>query len=485
MLLSHPIFALERSETLVVCDDVADPATLDPQKEFVEKTHVIVQQIFDGLARLTSEGKIEPALAESWRWTDETTLDLHLRPGVIFHNGEPCDSKAVKFSLERYLDPGTAYPAVGYLASIASVEAVDALTVRIKTKAPDGLLINSLAGLVLISPPRYLAEVGAAYFAQHPVGTGPFRFVSWTKGKEIVLAANPRYWAAGLPQYKGLVFTFLPPEKQVEELLKGNVDIVTELPGTATLRVMKSGRARVVKKEGFYTVAGSINISSSPLADVRVRRAINHAVNKEELIRYDLLGNGRPLATTTMPGELGHDPALKPYAYDREKARALLRDAGYPNGLKLKVIIKYQTERTARIIGKQLERVGISLDIHKSPDSSLSQDIQFGSWDFTIGGCPDPLSHSFFVQSIFLFSKSPFSIMRNPAYDDKLMRMVSTLDLAEQQRLGMELDRYLHDQALSIFTYQKIRTYGVSKSVDFIPSITGVPYFQATRPSPL
>jgi peptide/nickel transport system substrate-binding protein len=470
---------------LVVCDDVADPATLDPQKEFVEKTHVIVQQIFDGLARFDSDGKIVPALAERWTWVDGTTLELHLRSGVLFHNGEACDSKAVKFSLERYLDPKTGYPAAGYLASISSVEAPNPLTVRIKTKFPDGLLMNSLAGLVLISPPRYIDEVGADRFAQHPVGTGPFRFVSWTKGKEIVLEANPHYWAAGLPKYKGLVFTFLPPDRQVDELLKGNVDIVTELPGTATLRVMKSGTARVIKKEGFYTVAGSVNISSSPLADVRVRRAINHAINREELIRYDLLGNGRPLATTTMPGEIGHDPGLTPYAYDRKKARALLRDAGYPDGLKLKVIIKYQTERTARIIAKQLERVGISLDIHKSPDSTLSRDIQSGSWDFTIGGCPDPLSHSFFVQSIFLFSKSPFSIMRDSAYDDKLMSMVSTLDLAEQQRLGMELDRYLHAQALSIFTYQKIRTYGVSRSVDFIPSITGVPYFQATRPNPL
>lgn len=481
-LFSTPAFSTGRAETLVVADDVSDPATLDPQKVFVEKAFTIIQQIFDGLARIDPEGRIEPALATSWNWVDDTTLELHLRRDVFFHNGEPFNADSVKFTIERYLDPRTGFPAVGYLNSIKSVEIVAPYTVRIKTNFPDGILMNRLAGFVHIVPPKYLAQVGDAEFAIHPVGTGAYRIVEWTKGKQIVLEANERYWASRRPQFRRLIFRFLPPKEQVDALLKGEVDIVTELPGTDTLRVMKSGDAHIVKKESFYTVAGSINISTGPLSDRRVRQALNYALNKEELIRYDLMGNGRPIASTTMPGEMGHNPDLRPYPYDLKRARQLLRDAGYPNGIKLKVIIKYQTERSAKILAKQLERAGIHLQIFKSPDSSLSQDIQKGNWDFTFGGCPDLFSHSFFIQSIFLYSRSPFSIMRNADYDARLTRMISTLDPVEQQRLGMEVDRYVYEEALSLFTYQKIRTYGVRKNVNFVPTVTGMPYFYLTSP---
>jgi peptide/nickel transport system substrate-binding protein len=474
---------IDRHETLVVSDDVADPATLDPPKQFVEKNYTLLQQMFEGLARIDNEGRIQPALATAWVWVDDKTLELKLRKGVVFHNGEPFGAQAVRFSIERYLDPKTGFPAVGYLHSIEKVLVVDPYTVRIRTKAPDGILMNWLAALVLISPPGYFAERGEAYAAEHPVGTGPFRFMEWNRGKQIVMAGNERYWAPGRPRFKRLIFRFLPPEEQVAALLKGQIDIVTEVPGTYTFDVVKSRVARVMKKLSFYTVGGSINISTGPLSDLRVRQALNLAINREELIRYDLLNNGRPLATLTMPGEIGHNPHLKPYPYDPQRARQLLKEAGYPDGVRLKVIIKYQTERSAQILAKQLERVGIRLEVHKSPDATLSQDIQKGDWDFTFGGCPDPLAHSFFVQSIFLYSHSPFSIMRSPEYDHLLDRMVATLDPGEQQRIGMEVDRYIYEQSLSPFTYQKIRIYGVNRGVEFEPSVTGMPYFDAAYPN--
>ncbi|OGR56467.1 MAG: hypothetical protein A2X36_11135, partial [Elusimicrobia bacterium GWA2_69_24] len=383
---ASPLSALERRDILVVSDDVADPATLDPPKQFVEKNYTLLQQMFEGLARIDNQGRIQPALATDWSWRDAKTLELQLRRGVSFHNGEPFDAEAVRFSIERYLDPKTGFPAAGFLNSIEGVAVVDPFTVRIKTKYPDGILINWLAALVLISPPRYFAERGEAYAAEHPVGTGPFRFVAWEKGRQIAMQANERYWAPGRPRFKGLTFRFLPPDGQVEALLKGDVDVVTELPGTYTLQVMKSRVARIVKKQSFYTVGGSINISTGPLSDLRVRRALNLAIDREELIRYDLLGNGRPLATLTMPGEIGHNPALKPYPYDPQEARRLLKAAGYPDGVRLKVIIKYQTERSAKILAKQMERAGITLQVHKSPDATLSRDIQAGTWDFTFGG---------------------------------------------------------------------------------------------------
>ena len=184
-----------------------------------------------------------------------------------------------------------------------------------------------------------------------------------------------------------------------------------------------------------------------------------------------------------MPGEIGHNAALRPYAYDPARARRLLSEAGYPNGLKLKVVVKAQGERTMKIISDQLKKVGILLDIHLTTDANVIKDIQGQQWDFTFGNCSDPMSHSFFVQSIFLSSFSPFSIMRDSHYDELLGRMVTSLDPEDQQKRGMELDQYVYDQALSVFTYKRIRTYGVRKGIHFIPSVTGMPYFDLTDDS--
>lgn len=467
---------------LRVCDDIAEPISLNPLKEFSEKHFTITQHIFDSLVRFDPEGRLAPGLAESWRWVDDLTLELKLRRGVKFHDGEAFDAESVRYSLARFTDPAGGFPGAGFLSSIAGVEAPDPATVRIKTRYPDGVLLHRLAGFAPMVPKGHIAKAGEERFGKAPVGTGAFRFERWEPGRRIVLRANKDYWDKGRPRFDTLSFIFLPVERQVEGLLRGDVDIVTELPGTATLKVMRSGAARIVKKESFYTVGGSINSSTGPLVDVRVRRALNHAIDREALIRYDLLGNGKPLATLSMPGEVGHDPGLRPYAYDPAKAKRLLREAGYPKGLRLRAVVKEQGRRTMQVIARQLARVGIEVEQTPTTDATVIKDIQSRPWDFTFGGCPDPLAHSFFVQFIFLSSLSPYSIQRNPAYDNLMQKMVSALDPAAQDQAGMEMDRFVYDQALSLFTYQRVRTYGVRKGIEFVPSVTGMPDFSLSYP---
>lgn len=480
-LPASPIRAAER--VLRVCDDVAEPISLDPLKEFSEKYYTIIQQIFDSLVRFDPDGRIQPSLATSWRWVDQRTVEFQLRPGVEFHDGEPFTAESVRFSIEKLIDPKTGFPGAGFLSSIEGVEAVDASTVRIKTKFPDGILIHRLAGLVPILPPRYFSEHGAEYFGRHPVGTGAFRFLEWDhKGRRIVLEANKGYWVRDAVKFDRLVFEFIPQREQVDKLLSGEVDIVTELPGTDTLRVMKSGTAKIVKKESFYTMGSSLNGRTGPLSDRRVRQALNFALNKDELVRYDLLGNGRPAATLTLEGQSGHDPSLRPYPYDLKRARQLLKEAGYENGLRLKALVKVQGMRTMGIITKQLSRIGVVVDIDTTTDTDAVRDMGKKPWDWIFAGCPDPISHSFFIQFIFLSSLSPFSVTGDAVYDRMIEKMVNTIDAEKQARLGMELDRYMYDQALSLFTYQRIKTYGVRNGFLFIPSVTGMPYFYLSRP---
>lgn len=479
LLLAAPAIAAPPSAengVLRVCDDVIAPISLDPLKEFSEKNHTIIQQIFDGLVRFDADGKIEPALAVSWSRPDPLTIEFKLRGGVRFHDGEPMDAEAVRYSLERFSDPKGGFPGAGFINSIDKIEIVDPLTLRVRTKYPDGIFLYRLAGLVTILPPDFSKRHPGADFDTHPVGTGAFKFVKWDKD-QIVLERNADYWLKGFPRLKSLVFRFVPANEQVGMLLKGDLDIVTELPGTETMKVMNSGLARVIKRESFYTQASSLRTDGGPLADKRVREALNYAINKEELIRYDLLGNGKAISGMSLPGEIGHDPALTPYPYDLARAKKLLAESGFEHGFELSALVKVQGMRTMKILAAQLAKIGVKIDITPTTDARAVFDMQKKKWDWIFAGCPDPMSHSFFIQSIFLSSLSPFSVTHDPRYDELLAKMVTAVDPDEQQARGAELDDYIHDQALSVFTYQRLKTYGVRNGVEFAPSITGMPYF--------
>ena len=462
---------------LNVCDDVQDPLTLDPHKQFAEKNHTLLQQMYEGLVRFDAQGRIEPALAVSWERMGPLRMRFHLRKGVRFHNGDPFDAESVRYTVARYVDPKTGFPALGFISSLDKVEIVDEHTVDVLTKVPDGLLLNRLAGFVLIVPPRYMEENGDGALEGFPVGTGPFRFGSRQLGRSLTMIRNETYWNPGYPKVDGLVFKFIPTGEQLRALLSGEIDIATELAGTQTTEAMRSGRLKVIKAPSFYTVTGSLDSANGPLSDKRVRQALNYAVNTEELIRYDLLGNGREIATVTMQGEEGHNRLLRPYPYDRSKAIRLLKDAGYPSGFTLKTLVKVQGERAAKIIGEHLAKVGVTLDPHLVTDADVVKTLTGERWDMFIAGCPDPMAHSYFIQSIYLYGHSPYRVAKNPSYDALLEGMAAELDNDRRRELAESLDRYMYDEALLLFLYQRVKTYGVRKGVEFAPSITGMPYF--------
>ncbi len=469
----------EAPRILNVCLDVHDPSSLDPHKQFAEKSHTVCQQIFDALVRFDPQGKIEPALAESWERVGPLRMRFFLRRGVRFHNGEPFDAESVRFSIERYLDPKTRFPAAGFLGTIEKVEAIDPHTVEIVTRMPDGLLLNRLAGFVLIVPPGYLREVGEERFAREPVGTGAFRFRSWLRGERIELEANKDYWMRGYPRVDGLVFRVIPRKEQIPELFAGRVDVVVDVPGTQTLKIQKNPGTRVVKGSTFYTVAPVLRFTKGPLADRRVRQALNHATNLHNLVRYDLLGNGLPIASLSMPGEEGHDPGLVPYAYDPRKAARLLAEAGYPRGLTLRAMVRENTERTARIMAADWKQIGVKLEIDLMTEAEELERFKDPKYDLGIGGAPDPMCHAFFIPAITIYSRSPYSLGRDPQFDSMLETMAATIDDKERVRLAKALDRYIHSEALSIFTYQRLQIYGIRSGVSFPHYISGMPYFFA------
>jgi peptide/nickel transport system substrate-binding protein len=482
LVLASGIWAEPKTDRLVVCDDVADPATLDPQKQFSEKNHTVVQQIYEGLVRFDTEGKIEPALAVSWKRIDPLKMRFILRNGVVFHSGEPFTAEAVRYSVNRYLDPHTGFPAVGFINSLDRVDIIDDHTVDVVTKFPDGLLLNRLAGFILIVPPEKIGEGEMQHFDEKPNGTGPFMFSSWERGEQIILKANPDYWMPGFPSFNELVFRFVPSDRQMDLLFRGEIDVMTELPGTMTTRIMSQGRARVVKKNSFWTVGSTLNINRYPLSNVTFRKALNLAINREEIVRYDSFGNGEILATMSMPGEGGHNPRLNPYSFDVEQAKRYLSGIGISTPTVLKTLVRVHGLRSAKIIQAQLKRINVNLDIRKvETDADVIRAIQSEDWDLAIAGLPDPMCHAFFAQSIFLFSMSPFSLTKDKEIDDKLQAVAMTLDDGEREKRAQDLDLYIYQNALGLFTYQRIKTYAVNRQVIFEPSVSGMPHFFRVR----
>ncbi|PCI39647.1 MAG: hypothetical protein COB53_03000 [Elusimicrobia bacterium] len=473
---------LRAENVLRICDDAEDPMTLDPHRQFSEKNHTLVQQIFDGIVRFNPEGEIEPALAVSWHRISDTVMRFNLRKNVRFHNGESFDAESVQFSINRYLNPKTAFPAFGYIRSLKRVDIIDSHTIDLVTHTPDGLLMNRLAGFILIVPKAYYSKHSLEHLKRNPIGTGAFRFTRWQTGNRVELQGNSEYWVKGLPTIDKLVFEFLPYSEQVDALLAGKLDIITHVPGTRTLEVQQNPSTRIIKKPALFTMAANFNMNHPPLDDLRVRKAINLAVNVDDLIRYDIFGNGIAIGTLSLPGEPGNDPSIKPYPFDLKEAKRLMRKSGHEKGFTLRTLLKVNAERTGRILAKQLLKIGIHLDFTLMSDAELYASLKDRKlWDMAIYSCPDPMHHAHFIRSIFLDGKSPFSLTADPDVDSRIAKIESTIDEHERDELSRELDRLIHNKYLALPTYQRLGVVGLKNGVDFTPYKSGMPYLFSTR----
>jgi peptide/nickel transport system substrate-binding protein len=327
----------------VVVIQSGEAATLDWHMHCDKNAHEPDRQIFDTLLRRNLKTlQLEGNLAESWRAVNETTWQFKLKRGVKFHNGEPFDAAAVKFSVERMLNPKQAAPGRTSIATIDHVDIVDAYTVNVITRAPFPLLPVRMSpghcGTVGIVPPKYLAQVGDAGFAVKPVGTGPYKFVEWVKDERLVLEANKDYHR-GAPAIEKLVFRPVPElTTRVAALMSGQADLVSDIPPDQTGKIQNSGTAHIEISTlgGFVIMVKMTNyLMPGPWQDARVRKAINYAIDMDTIIKTVLEGYGVVLGVPLEKEAFGFNPNIKWYGYDPERAKALLREAGYAGGFEM------------------------------------------------------------------------------------------------------------------------------------------------------
>ena len=363
----------QQGGSLVVCQP-AEPPGLDPTANTAAAIdRVVWSNLYETLTKVNDQGQIIPGLAKSWKVSANGKIyTFNLHTGVKFHNGEPFNAKVAKWNLERAMADGTVNPHPEYFRIIESIEIPDQNTLQVQLKDVDALfLIHMAEGDASMLPIK-----GFEKAKSHPVGTGPFKFVKWVKGDRVELIRFKEYWNPNLPYLDKVTFRFIPdPIAQTAALRAGDIDVIGWIgsPETA-LELAKDKRYKVLAGASTSDVILSTNNKSKPFDDLKVRQAMAHAIDRRMILDLAMSGFGTPIGSHWSPAAPYYVNLVNTYPYDPQKSKALLAEAGYPNGFDavLKVPGKYAySVRAGEVIVDQFAKVGIRLKM---------ENIEWGQW---------------------------------------------------------------------------------------------------------
>lgn len=309
-----------------------DPESLDPNKMTSAPAGMVLTHIAETLITLTEELEVAPLLAESWEFSEDAkTLTLHLRRGVFFHDGTPFNAHAVKVNLERFRKAAFAFL---LFPRVQTIDVIDEYTVRLTMDQPFVPIIAHLThNFIAMVSPKQIEGLAPGEDIIAPVGTGPFKFDKWVRGEYVRIVRNENYWGQK-PYLDAVKFLVVPSDATRLVLLEtGQVHAIMRVPPHDAPRVAATPGLELVMVPSVRTIYIAFNYQRPPFTDVRVRQAINYAVDKEAIVREVLAGVGGVSAAPIMPLVFGHSPQ-KPYEYDPEKAKQLLAEAGFPQGFK-------------------------------------------------------------------------------------------------------------------------------------------------------
>jgi peptide/nickel transport system substrate-binding protein len=428
--------------------------------------------IFDSLVEWDYDGKVVPAIAESWK-VDGTTITFTIRKGVKFHNGDPVTADDVKFSLDTIKSKELNSGSASNFGAVDSAVVVDPNTVQFKLSRIDARIFDTTANNLSIIPMKYYQAQGQAGFIAKPIGTGPFKFTSWAKDDRVTMEANTDYWAGsakGKPLVKTLVFRAMPTAAtRVSELKAGSADIVQDLPPDQVDPLKSSGFNVVESKSPVYNWAffntASTAAAAKPLQDSRVRQAMNMAVDTATIIKTVLGGHARQLAggITDLTG--GYSADLKPFSFDQAKAKQLLTDAGYPNGFSIDADISNTAKPdVAQAVIAQLGQVGIKVNLNALPTDVFNDrwikktldPLYFVTWNtFTHPALLDLLAGC----------KGFISAFCNQDAQKFLDQGGATLDQAAQNTAYAQAEKVFATDPFGIYISADNALYGVSSKV--------------------
>jgi peptide/nickel transport system substrate-binding protein len=438
---------------------------------FLREAATIVDNIFDTLVLRDKDMQLVPGLAESWTAVDDTTWEFRLRQGVKFHNGEQFDAEAVKFSLDRILDPEAKAPTRSYISTIESVEVVDPFTVRIRTNGPDPLLPTRMSRYpTYIVPPKHVQQVGNEVFAREPVGTGPYKFVEFIPDQHVILEANADYWR-GAPAIGKVTWLPIPDgTARVTALSTGEVDLIENVPVDLASMISASPEDDLVQvKNGGLTIYLGLVMKEKPLDEVKVRQALNIAIDRQSIVDNILHGMASVRGTQVGPADFGYIDIPAP-AYDPAKAKQLLAEAGYPDGFEITMQSTHRYMKdgeVAQAIAQQFGDIGVKVNQEVLDWSVYVQEVPHKGPIFMLGwGSTQTLDADAAIYAI-MKSGEPYSTASIPELDELLDKSRQTVDPEKRKELLAEIQRLAAEQVPLITLYQEDSLYGKKKAVNF------------------
>jgi peptide/nickel transport system substrate-binding protein len=473
VLLATPALAQPAGgKTALVVDLPNDAATLDPQVQWDTDSYTVYRNIFDNLVTRDTAGRIVPQVATAWHYTDPTTVVFDLRTDIRFQDGTKLTPADVVFSIRRITDPAFRSPQLSQFDQITAAEATGPAQVTIHTKAPYPVLLAQLVKLSIV-PEAYVRKVGDTQFNQAPIGSGPYRLVSWQHGVQVELAANDGYWR-GRPPFAQVTFRVVPDgSTRLADLRSGRADIIRQitpddaqaLKGAPGLQVLATPTERV----GYLF----INAQSGPTKDVRVRQAIAMAIDRDSIISALLEGYAKPVNIMLTPASFGYVPDIKAWPFDPDRARAVIKEAGAAGAsltfLTSPAYDRRITEAVQQMLGDiglrvsivQLDQPGFLKRRQGPPDDagSLSQ----GRWSCA---CQDADGVIF---PLFR-SGSQWAKYSNPAFDAEVDAARSVIDPAQRMAHYRRAFDILHDDVPGVGLYQDYAIYGASSHLSWTPT---------------
>jgi peptide/nickel transport system substrate-binding protein len=467
---------------------IAEPKSLDPAAVTAVNDFRILVNLYDGLVRFQDGSlEVEPALAESWEISDDGTVyTFTLREGVTFHDGTPLNAEAVKFHFERMLDEEHPYHDTGpfplsfFFSAIETVEAVDDRTVRFTLGEPYAPFLSNLAYPTgLIVSPTAVAEHGSD-FGRNPVGTGAFRFESWDANTAVVVTRNEEYWD-GAPPLEAVIFRpITDANTRVAEMLSGGIDVMVEVPPDALGQFAESEDFQVYEQAGPHLWFLILNTKEPPFDDVRVRQAVNYAIDKEALVENVLQGTAEVAAGPIPPAfAWAYNEELEPYPHDPERARELLAEAGVEDA----TLTFYVTEGGSGMldpvpmgtaIQADLEEVGLDVEIETyewntflaqvNPGLEGKADMAQMAW---MTNDPDTLPY-LALRTEAMPENGGFNsgYYSNPEVDALLEQARTATDQDERARLYKEMQAIVQEDAPWVFVANWKQNAVTSDAVD-------------------
>lgn len=431
-----------------------DP-TIAPAAAIGEITHL---NIFEGLTRIQENGEVAPLLAESWTVSpDMTVFTFKLKSGVKFNDGTAFDSADVKYSFEKYGSEKSTNKRKGVFANMASIETPDAATVKITLKKSDPVLLFSLGENTAVITAPESSESNAT----KPVGTGPYKLENWVKGDSVTLVANDTYRDKGAIKIKTAKFRFVSdPAAMVAAMLSGDIDAIPiGITGENVAQFEKDARFKVTVGSTEGETMLIINNKRKPLDNLKVRRAISHALDRKAIIDGVNSGYGKPIGSHFPP----HDPAYVDltgmYPYDPAKAKALLKEAGVGNlELSLKLPPPAYARRGGEIIAAMLADVGITAKIENVEWAQwLDTAFKNKNFDLTIVSHVEPNDYVKYADPSYYYQYD------SKEAQDLIAKANSTLDKAERTKALQDLQRRIAEDAVNGFLFNLPRI-GVYKA---------------------